>query len=129
MEMYLVARLYEVSCSQTRDALGKFVKKSIVDYRDDLDLQNLMDYIQKEVGVLFCSDGADLKCIWPYVKAYQAPYEVMCISPIKNQYTLLFYYQNLLYFCVKYTFKGCMFLKSHQGFIYLNQNTVKTLIL
>ena len=34
---------------QTRDALGKFVKKAIVHYRDDLDLQNLMDYIQKEV--------------------------------------------------------------------------------
>uniref|UniRef100_A0A3B5LCI7 Tetraspanin-33 n=1 Tax=Xiphophorus couchianus TaxID=32473 RepID=A0A3B5LCI7_9TELE len=33
---------------QTRDALGKFVKKAIVHYRDDLDLQNLMDYIQKE---------------------------------------------------------------------------------
>uniref|UniRef100_A0A673GBZ7 Tetraspanin-33 n=1 Tax=Sinocyclocheilus rhinocerous TaxID=307959 RepID=A0A673GBZ7_9TELE len=48
MEIYLVARLYEVSCSQTRDALGKFVKKAIVHYRDDLDLQNLMDYIQKE---------------------------------------------------------------------------------
>ncbi|XP_051512793.1 tetraspanin-33-like [Myxocyprinus asiaticus] len=32
----------------TRDALGKFVKKAIVRYRDDLDLQNLMDYIQKE---------------------------------------------------------------------------------
>uniref|UniRef100_A0A4W6E337 Tetraspanin n=1 Tax=Lates calcarifer TaxID=8187 RepID=A0A4W6E337_LATCA len=32
----------------TRDALGKFVKKAIVHYRDDLDLQNLMDYIQKE---------------------------------------------------------------------------------
>lgn len=91
MEIYLVARLYEVSCSQTRDAMGKFVKKAIVHYRDDLDLQNLMDYIQKEVGVLFCSDGADLKCIWPYVKAYyQTLYEVMCISPIKNQYALDF---------------------------------------
>ncbi|XP_035859678.1 tetraspanin-33b isoform X2 [Sander lucioperca] len=33
---------------QSRDALGKFVKKAIVHYRDDLDLQNLMDYIQKE---------------------------------------------------------------------------------
>ncbi|XP_069018918.1 tetraspanin-33b isoform X2 [Embiotoca jacksoni] len=33
---------------QTQDALGKFVKKAIVHYRDDLDLQNLMDYIQKE---------------------------------------------------------------------------------
>nr|XP_033940868.1 tetraspanin-33b isoform X1 [Pseudochaenichthys georgianus] len=33
---------------QTRGALGKFVKKAIVHYRDDLDLQNLMDYIQKE---------------------------------------------------------------------------------
>ncbi|XP_061577349.1 tetraspanin-33b isoform X3 [Cololabis saira] len=33
---------------QTRDALGKFVKNAIVHYRDDLDLQNLMDYIQKE---------------------------------------------------------------------------------
>ncbi|KAK5601481.1 hypothetical protein CRENBAI_025680 [Crenichthys baileyi] len=33
---------------ETRDALGKFVKKAIVHYRDDLDLQNLMDYIQKE---------------------------------------------------------------------------------
>ncbi|KAM8892800.1 tetraspanin-33b isoform 2-T2 [Spinachia spinachia] len=33
---------------QTRDALEKFVKKAIVHYRDDLDLQNLMDYIQKE---------------------------------------------------------------------------------
>lgn len=37
------------SPSQTRDALGKFVKKAIVHYRDDLDLQNLMDSIQKEV--------------------------------------------------------------------------------
>ncbi|XP_077938171.1 tetraspanin-33b isoform X2 [Gasterosteus aculeatus] len=34
---------------QTRDALGKFVKKAVVHYRDDLDLQNLMDHIQKEV--------------------------------------------------------------------------------
>ncbi|XP_056272223.1 tetraspanin-33b [Pseudoliparis swirei] len=33
---------------QTRGALGKFVKKAIVHYRDDLDLQNLMDYNQKE---------------------------------------------------------------------------------
>ncbi|XP_061678899.1 tetraspanin-33b [Syngnathoides biaculeatus] len=33
---------------QTRDTLGRFVKKGIVHYRDDLDLQNLMDYIQKE---------------------------------------------------------------------------------
>ncbi|XP_040018972.1 tetraspanin-33b isoform X3 [Gasterosteus aculeatus] len=33
---------------QTRDALGKFVKKAVVHYRDDLDLQNLMDHIQKE---------------------------------------------------------------------------------
>uniref|UniRef100_A0A4W5QFP2 Tetraspanin n=1 Tax=Hucho hucho TaxID=62062 RepID=A0A4W5QFP2_9TELE len=32
----------------TRDALGKFVNKAIVHYRDDLDLQNLMDYIQRE---------------------------------------------------------------------------------
>ncbi len=56
MEIYLVARLYEVSCSQTRDPLGKFMKKAIVHYRDDLDLQNLMDYIQKEVRVIFFSD-------------------------------------------------------------------------
>ncbi|XP_051917757.1 tetraspanin-33b isoform X1 [Hippocampus zosterae] len=33
---------------QTRDTLGRFVKKGIVHYREDLDLQNLMDYIQKE---------------------------------------------------------------------------------
>uniref|UniRef100_A0A3B3E0S7 Tetraspanin n=1 Tax=Oryzias melastigma TaxID=30732 RepID=A0A3B3E0S7_ORYME len=33
---------------QTRDALEKFARKAIVHYRDDLDLQNLMDYIQKE---------------------------------------------------------------------------------
>uniref|UniRef100_A0A3Q3KPE0 Tetraspanin n=1 Tax=Monopterus albus TaxID=43700 RepID=A0A3Q3KPE0_MONAL len=37
------------SDQQTRGALGKFVKKAIVHYRDDLDLQNLMDYIQKEI--------------------------------------------------------------------------------
>lgn len=37
------------SLSQARGAVGKFVKKAIVHYRDDLDLQNLMDYIQKEV--------------------------------------------------------------------------------
>lgn len=48
----MVARLNEVSCSQTRDALGEFMKKAIVHYRDDLDLQNLMDYIQKEVRVI-----------------------------------------------------------------------------
>uniref|UniRef100_W5NJK5 Tetraspanin n=1 Tax=Lepisosteus oculatus TaxID=7918 RepID=W5NJK5_LEPOC len=34
--------------TQARDALGKFVKKAIVHYRDDIDLQNLVDYIQKE---------------------------------------------------------------------------------
>ncbi|MBN3304532.1 TSN33 protein, partial [Amia calva] len=33
---------------QARDALGKFVKKAIKHYREDLDLQNLIDYIQKE---------------------------------------------------------------------------------
>ncbi|XP_034032970.1 tetraspanin-33b [Thalassophryne amazonica] len=33
---------------QTRDTLGTFMKKAIKHYRDDLDLQNLMDYIQKE---------------------------------------------------------------------------------
>ncbi|XP_052008910.1 tetraspanin-33b isoform X2 [Xyrauchen texanus] len=33
---------------QTSDALGKFMKKAIVHYRDDLDLQNLMDYIQQQ---------------------------------------------------------------------------------
>ncbi|KAJ3595809.1 hypothetical protein NHX12_002223 [Muraenolepis orangiensis] len=36
---------------QTHDALGKFVKKAIVHYRDDLDLQNLLDYIQKEAVI------------------------------------------------------------------------------
>uniref|UniRef100_A0A3B4AF11 Tetraspanin n=1 Tax=Periophthalmus magnuspinnatus TaxID=409849 RepID=A0A3B4AF11_9GOBI len=39
---------------QTRDALGEFVKKAIVHYRDDLDLQNLMDYIQKESQFKCC---------------------------------------------------------------------------
>ncbi|KAM9568002.1 tetraspanin-33-like [Salvelinus alpinus] len=32
------------------DALEKFLKKNIVYYRDDLDLQNLMDYIQRELA-------------------------------------------------------------------------------
>ncbi|MGH0149183.1 UNVERIFIED_CONTAM: hypothetical protein FKN15_032703 [Acipenser sinensis] len=32
----------------TRGTLGKFVKKAIIHYRDDIDLQNLIDYIQKE---------------------------------------------------------------------------------
>ncbi|XP_048862547.1 tetraspanin-33b isoform X2 [Brienomyrus brachyistius] len=41
---------------QTRDTLGTFVKKAIVHYRDDLDLQNLMDYIQKEFK---CCGGND----------------------------------------------------------------------
>nr|XP_023838929.1 tetraspanin-33-like [Salvelinus alpinus] len=35
---------------QVRDALEKFLKKYIVYYRDDLDLQNLMDYIQREIN-------------------------------------------------------------------------------
>lgn len=38
-----------VSLEKTRDTLGRIVKKGIVHYREDLDLQNLMDYIQKEV--------------------------------------------------------------------------------
>ncbi|KAK1169189.1 tetraspanin-33-like [Acipenser oxyrinchus oxyrinchus] len=33
---------------KTRGTLGKFVKKAIIHYRDDIDLQNLIDYIQKE---------------------------------------------------------------------------------
>lgn len=45
----LLVNFTPCSPSQTRDALGKFVKKAIVHYRDDLDLQNLMDSIQKEV--------------------------------------------------------------------------------
>ncbi|KAG7275946.1 hypothetical protein CRUP_037237 [Coryphaenoides rupestris] len=44
---------------QTRDALGKFVKKAIVHYRDDLDLQNLMDYTQKEFKCCGWSDYSD----------------------------------------------------------------------
>ncbi|KAI5623873.1 tetraspanin 33b isoform X1, partial [Silurus asotus] len=43
---------------QTRDALGRFVKKAIVHYRDDLDLQNLMDYIQQEARLQI----SDLEC-------------------------------------------------------------------
>ncbi|KAM9481340.1 tetraspanin-33b [Clarias gariepinus] len=44
----IIAILSFIYSDQTRDALGKFVKKAIVHYRDDLDLQNLMDYIQQE---------------------------------------------------------------------------------
>ncbi|XP_020311508.1 tetraspanin-33-like [Oncorhynchus kisutch] len=40
---------------QVRDALERFVKKSIVYYRDDLDLQNLMDYIQREIAGIVLS--------------------------------------------------------------------------
>ncbi|KAF5904743.1 tetraspanin-33-like [Clarias magur] len=48
----IIAILSFIYSDQTRDALGKFVKKAIVHYRDDLDLQNLMDYIQQEASEL-----------------------------------------------------------------------------
>ncbi|KAG2460247.1 MICA3 monooxygenase, partial [Polypterus senegalus] len=35
---------------QIPGTFGKFVKKAIVHYRDDIDLQNLIDYIQKEAS-------------------------------------------------------------------------------
>ncbi|XP_028813419.1 tetraspanin-33b [Denticeps clupeoides] len=44
---------------QTRSALGKFVENAIVHYRDDLDLQNLMDYIQKEFQCCGWNDYTD----------------------------------------------------------------------
>ncbi|KAM8861657.1 tetraspanin-33b [Synchiropus picturatus] len=37
-----------VYSDQAQETLGKFMKKAVVHYRDDLDLQNLMDYMQKE---------------------------------------------------------------------------------
>ncbi|XP_060779681.1 tetraspanin-33b [Neoarius graeffei] len=44
----IIAILSFFYSEQTQDALGEFVKKAIVHYHDDLDLQNVMDYIQQE---------------------------------------------------------------------------------
>ncbi|XP_035499087.2 tetraspanin-33b isoform X4 [Scophthalmus maximus] len=61
---------------QTRDALGKFVKKAIVHYREDLDLQNLMDYIQKEAVInTMCGFGAQTQ---NYLEANKSIYPVGC---------------------------------------------------
>ncbi|XP_055365642.1 tetraspanin-33b isoform X2 [Betta splendens] len=61
---------------QTRDALGKFVKKALVHYRDDLDLQNLMDYIQKEAVInTMCGFGVQTQ---KYVEANKLIYPVGC---------------------------------------------------
>uniref|UniRef100_A0A3Q4BUJ6 Uncharacterized protein n=1 Tax=Mola mola TaxID=94237 RepID=A0A3Q4BUJ6_MOLML len=57
---------------QTRDALGKFVKKAIVHYRDDLDLQNLMDYIQKEV-------------LWPNPSSERCAVPYSCCTPVPGE--------------------------------------------
>ncbi|XP_037623685.1 tetraspanin-33b isoform X3 [Sebastes umbrosus] len=61
---------------QTRDALGKFVKKAIVHYRDDLDLQNLMDYIQKETVInTMCGFGIQTQ---NFLEATKSIYPVGC---------------------------------------------------
>ncbi|XP_021457435.1 tetraspanin-33b isoform X4 [Oncorhynchus mykiss] len=61
---------------QTRDALGKFVNKAIVHYRDDLDLQNLMDYIQREVVInTKCGFGVQTQ---NYLEATKSIYPVGC---------------------------------------------------
>ncbi|XP_051237101.1 tetraspanin-33b isoform X2 [Dicentrarchus labrax] len=61
---------------QTRDAFGKFVKKAIVHYRDDLDLQNLMDYIQKEAVInTMCGFGVQTQ---KYLEANKSIYPVGC---------------------------------------------------
>eukprot|EP00064_Thunnus_orientalis_P000235 superscaffoldBa00000011_g235 len=61
---------------QTRDALGKFVKKAIVHYRDDLDLQNLMDYIQKEAVInTMCGFGVQTQ---NFLEANKSIYPVGC---------------------------------------------------
>ncbi|XP_036963829.1 tetraspanin-33b isoform X2 [Acanthopagrus latus] len=61
---------------QTRDALGKFVKKAIVHYRDDLDLQNLMDYIQQEAVInTMCGFGVQTQ---NYLEANKSIYPVGC---------------------------------------------------
>ncbi|XP_034079278.1 tetraspanin-33b isoform X2 [Gymnodraco acuticeps] len=61
---------------QTRGALGKFVKKAIVHYRDDLDLQNLMDYIQKETVVnTMCGFGVQTQ---KYLEANKLIFPVGC---------------------------------------------------
>ncbi|XP_057692836.1 tetraspanin-33b isoform X2 [Corythoichthys intestinalis] len=44
----LIAILAFFYSEQTHDNLGRFVKKGIKHYKDDLDLQNMMDSIQKE---------------------------------------------------------------------------------
>ncbi|XP_068070916.1 tetraspanin-33b isoform X2 [Danio rerio] len=61
---------------QTRDALGEFVKKAIVHYRDDLDLQNLMDYIQKETVInSMCGFGIQTQ---NHLNATKSIYSVGC---------------------------------------------------
>ncbi|XP_072241269.1 tetraspanin-33b isoform X1 [Leuresthes tenuis] len=66
---------------QTRDALGKFVKKAIVHYRDDLDLQNLMDYIQKEFKCCGWNNYTDWSWNLYFNCTYENPSSERCAVP------------------------------------------------
>ncbi|RXN01810.1 Tetraspanin-9 [Acipenser ruthenus] len=60
----------------TRGTLGKFVKKAIIHYRDDIDLQNLIDYIQKEVVInTMCGFGVQNL---NYLEATKSIYPLGC---------------------------------------------------
>uniref|UniRef100_A0A3Q3XME3 Uncharacterized protein n=1 Tax=Mola mola TaxID=94237 RepID=A0A3Q3XME3_MOLML len=78
-----------LSDTVTRDALGKFVKKAIVHYRDDLDLQNLMDYIQKEVLWPAPLNPSSERCAVPYSCCTPVPGEAvintMCGFGVQTQ--------------------------------------------
>uniref|UniRef100_A0A3Q3X3B5 Uncharacterized protein n=1 Tax=Mola mola TaxID=94237 RepID=A0A3Q3X3B5_MOLML len=62
---------------QERVLLGGNTAKAIVHYRDDLDLQNLMDYIQKEVLWPAPLNPSSERCAVPYSCCTPVPGEVL----------------------------------------------------
>lgn len=49
ISVYNLVKLYFVFLFQTMNLLNKNVRKGMVNYYDDLDFKNLMDFVQRQV--------------------------------------------------------------------------------
>ncbi len=75
------------------------MKKAIVHYRDDLDLQNLMDYIQKEVRSYF------LQIIYALGHMKTRRHQQSCaFLKKKNIYIYIFFFKKCIISAVKWLF-------------------------